>query len=103
MKVHSGILTKARATCTGRAVEMSEVPSSPQAWAINAAWAISCSATCFASEPSLSGDDGCGGYGLIADLAVPSLRKSLFSAEEAASAIFAGHLVGQSRSLQCPR
>ena len=33
MKVHSGILTKARTTCTGRAVEMSEVPSSPRAWA----------------------------------------------------------------------
>ncbi len=97
MKVHSGILTKARATCTGRAVEMSEVPSSSRAWA------ISCSATYFTSEPSLSGDDRCGGYGLIADLAVPSLRKSLFSAEEAASAIFAAHLVGQSRSLQCPR
>ena len=33
MKVHSGILTKARTTCTGRAAEMSEVPSSLRAWA----------------------------------------------------------------------
>ena len=39
------VAAEAKAACTGRAVLISEIPSSSRAWAPNASFAISCSAT----------------------------------------------------------
>src|SRR5450759_1020085 len=43
------VAAEVSAACTGRAVVISEIPSSSRAWAVKASFAISCWATCRAS------------------------------------------------------